>query len=107
MVSDHDLITPEQGYTFANSKQRRPCGDRDCMFVFCQLCLLHESDRIDLVRKKILGCLAWGGLDQITEDEAGKVMFRRVRIRCLEIVVALAVEIGEGRGRNIKNISQM
>ena len=70
-------------------------------------CLLHESDRIDLVRKKILGCLAWGGLDQITEDEAGKRMFRRVSICCLEMVVALAVEIGEERGRNIKNMDQM
>ena len=51
--------------------------------------------------------MAWGGLDQITEDEAGKGMFRRVSICCLEMVVALAVEIGEERGRNIKNIDQM
>ena len=107
MVSDHDVITPEQGHRFINSKQRRPCSDRDCMFVFCQLCLLHESDELDLVGKTIPGCLAWGGLDQITEDEAGKGIFRRVSTCCLEMVVALAVEIGEERGRNIKNIDQM
>ena len=105
MVSDHDVITPEQGHRFTNSTHL--CGDRDYVFVFCQLCLLHESDELDLVGKTIPGCLAWGGLDQIAEDEAGKGMFRRVTTCGLEMLVALAVEICEERGGNIKNIDQM
>ena len=68
-------------------------------------CVFYIGDGIG--KEENSWMLGVGSLDQSTEDEAGEGMVGRVSIRCLEIVVALAVEIGEGRGRNIKNISQM
>ena len=46
--SDHNIVTQEQHYTYTDSQQRLLCGDLDYLFVFVDLYLLQESDRIGI-----------------------------------------------------------
>ena len=57
IFSDHDLATQRPRQTFTDPQQRLLCGDLDYVFAFVYLCLLQESDRIDLPRENTPRCL--------------------------------------------------